>query len=107
VCGSLMVVVIVIVVVVVIVVFVFVVVIVEVVAVVVIDGGRIVCCGEGGSYRYEYGVTNIEYTEFKRLGILDEARSEGSHLSVFPANTNLLYVSLQVDAMNCRKLRVQ
>ena len=48
---------------------------------------------------YEYGVTNIEYTEFKRLGIQDEAQSEGSQLSVFPANTNVLYLGLKVPAL--------
>ncbi len=52
----------------------------------------------GGGYGYEYGITNIEYTEFKRLGIQDEAQCEGSQLSVFPANTNVLYLSLKVPA---------
>ena len=40
-------------------------------------------------------MTNIEYTEFKRLGIADEAQCEGSALSVFPANTNVLYLDLK------------
>lgn len=53
---------------------------------------------QGGGVGYEYGITNIEYTEFKRLGIADEAQSEGSALSVFPANTNVLYLSLKVTA---------
>jgi hypothetical protein len=43
---------------------------------------------------YEYGVTNIEYTEFERLGISDEAVSASSKTSVFPANTNVLFVGL-------------
>lgn len=57
----------------------------------------------GATSHYEYGITNIEYTEFKRLGIRDEAQSEGSHLSVFPANTNLLYLSLQAAEKAVRK----
>lgn len=52
------------------------------------------CAGSGA--QYAYGITNIEYTEFKRLGIRDEAQAEGSHLSVFPANTNVLYLGLKV-----------
>jgi hypothetical protein len=44
---------------------------------------------------FEYGITNIEYTEFQRLGICDEAQAGGSQLSKFPANTNVLYVGLQ------------
>lgn len=49
----------------------------------------------GGGVEYAYGITNIEYTEFKRLGIQDEAQCEGSQLSVFPANTNVLYLGLK------------
>lgn len=41
--------------------------------------------------QYEYGVTNVEYTEFTRLGIEDKA-AEGGAESAFPANTNILYV---------------
>lgn len=52
--------------------------------------------GVGGGVGYAYGITNIEYTEFKRLGIQDEAQCEGSQLSVFPANTNVLYLGLKV-----------
>ena len=51
-----------------------------------------------GRWQYEYGLTNIEYTEFERLGILDqplEGASGSAQLSVFPANTNVLYVGLQ------------
>lgn len=46
-----------------------------------------------GAHTYEYGVTNVEYTEFERLGVSDVA-AEGSEHSVFPANTNILYVGL-------------
>lgn len=47
----------------------------------------------GGRWRYDYAITNVEYTEFERLGIEDVA-VEGSNHSVFPANTNILYVGL-------------
>lgn len=41
---------------------------------------------------HEYGVTNIEYTEFERLGISDVPTEVGGSESCFPANTNILYV---------------
>ncbi|KXZ49515.1 hypothetical protein GPECTOR_21g741 [Gonium pectorale] len=48
----------------------------------------------GGRWSYEYGVTNVEYTEFEKLGLNDEAVAAGSKTSVFPANTNVLFVGL-------------
>ncbi len=56
------------------------------------------------STAYEYGITNIEYTEFQRLGICDEAQAGGSRLSKFPANTNVLYVGLKASdsARDCQ-----
>jgi UTP---glucose-1-phosphate uridylyltransferase len=47
-------------------------------------------CGSG-NWEYEYGVTNVEYTEFQRLGLEDKATECGTE-SLFPANTNILYV---------------
>jgi hypothetical protein len=50
-----------------------------------------------GVHKYQYNLTNIEYTEFDRLGITDEAlagAAGAAQLSVFPANTNVLYVGL-------------
>lgn len=44
---------------------------------------------------HEYGITNVEYTEFERLGITDTAVSSGSRNSCFPANTNILYIGLE------------
>mmetsp|Transcript_21376 Transcript_21376/g.60193 ORF Transcript_21376/g.60193 Transcript_21376/m.60193 type:complete len:483 (-) Transcript_21376:641-2089(-) len=47
-----------------------------------------------------YCVTNVEYTEFARLGIQDQDQSgswgeeDGDGTSAFPANTNILYVGL-------------
>jgi hypothetical protein len=49
---------------------------------------------EGGSWQYDYAITNVEYTEFERLGITDQPMHEGSNHSAFPANTNILYVGL-------------
>lgn len=43
-------------------------------------------------------MTNVEYTEFERLGMADASIDEASTQSVFPANTNVLYVGLQVGA---------
>ena len=43
-------------------------------------------------------MTNVEYTEFERLGMADSSIDEASTQSVFPANTNVLYVGLQVSA---------
>ena len=39
-------------------------------------------------------MTNVEYTEFERLGIQDQATCGTCTTSVFPANTNLLYLQL-------------
>ena len=47
--------------------------------------------------RYSYRVTNVEYTEFERLGVADASVDAESNTSVFPANTNVLYVGLQVQ----------
>ncbi|GFR51311.1 hypothetical protein Agub_g13676 [Astrephomene gubernaculifera] len=55
----------------------------------------------GGRWVYEYGITNVEYTEFERLGLSDEAVPGSSGTtSVFPANTNVLFVGL----MGARKI---
>lgn len=44
--------------------------------------------------RHEFGITNIEYTEFERLGINDVAIGGNSKQSCFPANTNVLFIKL-------------
>eukprot|EP00884_Botryococcus_braunii_P021126 jgi/Botrbrau1/7698/Bobra.0159s0135.1 len=49
--------------------------------------------GPGGP-EYLYNVTNLEYTEFEKYGFTDEC-AEGSEFSRFPANTNVLYISLK------------
>lgn len=43
---------------------------------------------------YEYGITNIEYTEFQRCAIEDIPKQHGSPYSRFPANTNILFGDL-------------
>lgn len=42
----------------------------------------------------EYRISNIEYTEFKSRGIKDVPESPNSPYSLFPANTNILFVDL-------------
>jgi hypothetical protein len=44
----------------------------------------------------EYSITNIEYTEFEQYGIKDVPIKHGGVYSEFPANTNLLFVNLEV-----------
>lgn len=41
------------------------------------------------------GISNIEYTEFSRLGIVDAPRHPDTSVSLFPCNTNVLYVDLE------------
>jgi len=43
---------------------------------------------------YEYCITNIEYTDFKRCEIADAPNEQGSIYSCFPANTNILFVDV-------------
>ncbi|KAL4426976.1 hypothetical protein ABPG77_009537 [Micractinium sp. CCAP 211/92] len=58
------------------------------------DKGGASSAGAEPRHRYSYRVTNVEYTEFERLGIVDSSVDEASNHSVFPANTNVLYVGL-------------
>jgi hypothetical protein len=43
---------------------------------------------------YEYGISNIEYTDFIKYNIEDIPIEEGSSFSLFPSNTNILFVDL-------------
>jgi hypothetical protein len=45
---------------------------------------------------FEYRISNIEYTEFEHHGINDVPEAPGSPYSLFPANTNILFVDLNV-----------
>lgn len=47
-----------------------------------------------GSKETTSRITNVEYTEFTRLGIEDKGEN-GSSYSLFPANTNVLYLGLE------------
>lgn len=42
-----------------------------------------------------YSLTNIEYTDFTKRGIKDIPDQEGGEYSLFPANTNILFVDLK------------
>ena len=48
-----------------------------------------------GDNHWDYVLTNIEYTEFKRKGIKDVPKNEGDHYSIFPANTNILFADIE------------
>lgn len=47
------------------------------------------------SQGYRYTLTNIEYCDFKKFGIIDEPERPGSTYSKFPSNTNILFVDLK------------
>lgn len=44
---------------------------------------------------YEYVLTNIEYCDFKRFGIVDQPDKPGSLYSQFSSNTNLLFADIK------------
>jgi len=44
---------------------------------------------------YKYTLTNIEYCDFKKFGIVDQPEKPGSPYSKFPSNTNILFVDLE------------
>jgi hypothetical protein len=44
--------------------------------------------------RFKYVIENIEYTNFKSKGIVEEPKSPGSCYSQYPANTNILFADL-------------
>lgn len=49
--------------------------------------------GRDGKRKTFCRITNVEYTEFQRLGIEDKSE-HGSQFSPFPANTNVLYLGI-------------
>ncbi len=57
--------------------------------------GMNVLCEKEVSDGVEYGITNIEYTEFQKKGIDDVPVRQGSQYSAFPANTNILFVDIE------------
>ena len=50
-------------------------------------------CDKDGKDKTFCRITNVEYTEFQRLGIEDKSE-HGSQFSPFPANTNVLYLGI-------------
>lgn len=44
---------------------------------------------------FRYTISNIEYTNFKQYGIHDVSPEPGSPYSLYPANTNILFIDLQ------------
>lgn len=44
---------------------------------------------------YHYALSNVEYTEFERYGLKDTPLEEGSPYSIYPSNTNILFVSIE------------
>ncbi len=47
------------------------------------------------SQGYKYTLTNIEYCDFKKSGIVDQPEKPGSPYSKFSSNTNILFVDLK------------
>lgn len=50
------------------------------------------------------GISNVEYTDFKRHGIQDRPERGGSLYSKFPANTNLLFIDLKKVKMASERM---
>ncbi|MBA2368816.1 MAG: UTP--glucose-1-phosphate uridylyltransferase [Candidatus Protochlamydia sp.] len=53
---------------------------------------------------FEYRLTNIEYTDFAQRGVDEEPATKGSPFSVFPTNTNILFIhipSIQQALKDC------
>jgi len=47
------------------------------------------------SMGYKYTLTNIEYCDFNKFGIVDQPEKPGSPYSKFSSNTNILFVDLE------------
>lgn len=58
------------------------------------EGMNVLIKSEKESGSSSYRLTNVEYTDFKKYGIEDIPEREGSPYSLFPANTNILFVDL-------------
>lgn len=52
----------------------------------------------------DYGISNVEYTEFAHHGLHDIPVSPGSHYSAYPANTNVLFVNLEAIKKAVKKM---
>ena len=58
------------------------------------EGTNVLIERKNGS-QYEYILTNIEYSDFKRFNLPDEPAQKGSSYSKYSSNTNLLFIDLQ------------
>jgi UTP---glucose-1-phosphate uridylyltransferase len=45
--------------------------------------------------KYDYTLTNIEYCNFEKFGVIDEPESTNSPYSKFPSNTNILFADVE------------
>lgn len=53
--------------------------------------GMIVLREKEKDSHFEAAIANIEYTEFVQKGLPDIAKAPGSHFSIYPSNTNILF----------------
>jgi len=58
------------------------------------DEGTNILIEKKGKQGYDYCLTNIEYTEFAQRGIGEIPAKPGSLFSIYPANTNILFINL-------------
>ena len=47
------------------------------------------------SSSFHYNISNVEYTDFTKWGIVDKPREKGSLYSKYPANTNILFADIK------------
>lgn len=47
---------------------------------------------------FSYSLTNVEYTEFAKKGLVDEPSKKASPYSAYPCNTNIIFVDLKEAA---------
>jgi UTP---glucose-1-phosphate uridylyltransferase len=52
---------------------------------------------------YTYCLTNLEYTDFELKGVKDIPAKPGSEYSVFPANTNILFIDFELVQQTLKK----
>lgn len=44
---------------------------------------------------FDYHITNVEYTDFLKRGIKDQSKEKDSSFSIYPSNTNILFIDLE------------
>jgi hypothetical protein len=45
---------------------------------------------------FSYSLTNVEYTEFAKKGLVDQPSKKASPYSAYPCNTNIIFVDLKI-----------